>query len=76
MVRMTVRAEYPIQLAHILGLDWRRHHPDMREFLPLVFLGQRIGEVGINDYVETSVVQKESCLAQPIQYQTPILCHI
>ena len=38
MVRMTVRAKYQIQMAYILGLDWRRHHPDMREFLPFVFL--------------------------------------
>ncbi len=65
VVGVAVRREHDVDERELLGRDDMRVHPDVRRLGALVLLGQRVGEIGVDEQVPALVTDEEAALPEP-----------
>ena len=65
VVGVAVRREHDVDKRELLGRDDTRVHPDVRRVGALVLLGQRVGEIGVDEQVSAFVTDQEAALPEP-----------
>ena len=67
MIGMTVGAAYPVDVDQFARRYRRNHHAGMGKYEALVFICEKIGQVGVDQECCSATVKLESGLSEPVK---------